>query len=143
MNAVRVLLASGANRDAQDARDETPLFVAAKEGCYHAAQLLLSQLERLTKPRDGHRSTVTPHIVRAHELCLQWGCEVVVVGLPMDVQIDASEWAKYRGEPLELAPTQRLLEDLLADDPHTVFISKPYHPNRLLAAIAQGMSQDD
>ena len=41
MNAVRVLRASGAKRDAQDARDETPLFVAAKEGCYHAAQLLL------------------------------------------------------------------------------------------------------
>ena len=41
ISAVRVLLASGANRDAQDVNDETPLFVAAREGCYAAAQLLL------------------------------------------------------------------------------------------------------
>ena len=41
VSAVRVLLASGANRDAQDVKDETPLFVAAREGCYAAAQLLL------------------------------------------------------------------------------------------------------
>ena len=31
-DAARTLLQNGANRDAQDNKDETPLFVAAKEG---------------------------------------------------------------------------------------------------------------
>lgn len=36
-----VLLQNGANRDAQDNKDETPLFLAAREGSYEAAKVLL------------------------------------------------------------------------------------------------------
>ena len=57
-----VLLQSGANVDVQDAKDETPLFLAAREGSCRAAQVLLDyganrdiadDMDRL--PRDiGH-----------------------------------------------------------------------------------------
>jgi len=38
---VNILLANGANRDAQDSKDETPLFLACREGSYQAARALL------------------------------------------------------------------------------------------------------
>lgn len=41
VEAVQVLLAHGANRDAQDVKEETPLFLAAREGSYAAAKILL------------------------------------------------------------------------------------------------------
>ena len=40
-NAMLVLLQNGANRDAQDNKDETPLFLAAREGSFQAVKLLL------------------------------------------------------------------------------------------------------
>lgn len=36
--------------------------------------------------------------------------------------------------------TAHQIEDLLAADPHAVFISKPYHPKRLLTAITEAIS---
>ena len=41
IEAMVVLLQSGANVDVQDAKDETPLFLAAREGSCRAAQVLL------------------------------------------------------------------------------------------------------
>lgn len=40
--AAQLLLDKGANKDAQDAHEETPLFVACREGSYETAQVLLS-----------------------------------------------------------------------------------------------------
>ena len=40
-DAVRVLLQNGANRDAQNHREETPLLLAAREGSFQCAKLLL------------------------------------------------------------------------------------------------------
>ena len=69
--AVRVLLMSGANRDAQDVNDETPLFVAAKEGCADCARILLDfcanrdasdNMERL--PRDVAEEKLHRDIVK-------------------------------------------------------------------------------
>lgn len=41
VEAVQVLLNHGANRDAQDVKEETPLFLAAREGSFQAAKILL------------------------------------------------------------------------------------------------------
>ena len=41
VDGVRVLLQNGANRDAQNHREETPLFLAAREGSFQCARLLL------------------------------------------------------------------------------------------------------
>ncbi|KAK9877722.1 hypothetical protein WA026_019402 [Henosepilachna vigintioctopunctata] len=41
MEEENILLAHGANRDAQDDKDETPLFLAVREGSYQACKALL------------------------------------------------------------------------------------------------------
>lgn len=43
VEALMLLLHHQANQDAQDDKDQTPLFLAAKEGTYEAAKLLLDQ----------------------------------------------------------------------------------------------------
>ena len=49
-------------------------------------------------------------------LCDQHGAELVVVGLPIDVQVDAGEWAKYGvADPPDMQQSLLLLEDLAAD----------------------------
>jgi hypothetical protein len=46
-------------------------------------------------------------------LCDQHGAELVVVGLPIDVQVDAGEWAKYGvTDPPDMQQSLLLLEDL-------------------------------
>lgn len=44
LDAVRVLIAHGVNKDAQDNKEETPLFLAAREGSFEAVKLLLENL---------------------------------------------------------------------------------------------------
>ena len=41
VEAVNTLLRAGCNRDAQSEREETPLFLAAKEGSYETIRILL------------------------------------------------------------------------------------------------------
>ena len=41
VDAVKTLLAAGCNRDAQTNREETPLFLAAREGSCEAVRILL------------------------------------------------------------------------------------------------------
>lgn len=49
-------------------------------------------------------------------LCDQHGAELVVVALPIDVQVDPREWAKYGvADPPDLTDSQILLDDLVAD----------------------------
>ena len=49
-------------------------------------------------------------------LCDRHGAELVVVALPIDVQVDPREWAKYGVEdPPDLTDSQVLLDDLVAD----------------------------
>lgn len=80
-----------------------------------AAELLLEQFDQIHRPRAGYRSIVGAHVARARDLCERWGCEVVVVGLPIDVQVDPREWPKYGTEARDLASTEVLLRDLDTD----------------------------
>jgi len=41
VDAVAILLRNNCNRDAQTEREETPLYLAAREGSYEAVRLLL------------------------------------------------------------------------------------------------------
>lgn len=71
VEAVQVLLAHGANRDAQDVKEETPLFLAAREGSFEAVKMLLEHfanrditdhMDRL--PRDVAMERMHTDIVR-------------------------------------------------------------------------------
>lgn len=49
-------------------------------------------------------------------LCDRHGAELVVVALPIDVQVDAREWAKYGvADPPDMTDSHILLDDLVAD----------------------------
>ncbi len=49
-------------------------------------------------------------------LCDEHGAELIVVALPIDVQVDPREWAKYGvDDPPDLGDSQILLDDLVAD----------------------------
>ena len=64
--------------------------------------------------RQGH-STITPNLKAAVETCAELGCEVIAVALPLDVQVSAAEWEKYRSPPIDLTDTEALLTDFVAD----------------------------
>lgn len=49
-------------------------------------------------------------------LCDEHGAELVVVALPIDVQVDTAEWAKYGvTEPPDMSESLILIDDLIAD----------------------------
>ncbi|XP_072892368.1 uncharacterized protein [Hemitrygon akajei] len=66
VEALVVLLRNGADKDMQDSKEETPLFIAAREGSHESARILLeSQAQRETPNFLGR----TPHdvaIERSH-----------------------------------------------------------------------------
>ena len=96
--------------------------VAAK-GLVEAEEELLAERRRLrdrlaagapapTRPASIFRG----YLEEFKALCVQHGAELVVVGLPIDVQVDPREWAKYGVvDPPDLKDSQILLDDLVAD----------------------------
>jgi len=61
-------------------------------------------------------SVLTPHVEQMRALCERYGAELVVLALPMDVQVDATEWEKYpEAEPVDMTPSRVLIDDLIAD----------------------------
>jgi hypothetical protein len=79
------------------------------------SMLLRRDLAQLSQPVDGHRSRLTSSLLRVVDTCRRIGCTVVAAALPIDVQVDAREWRKYRGAPIDLQATERLLNDWVAD----------------------------
>ena len=59
-----------------------------------------------------------PHLMRPDGRYRALGCRVVAVGLPMDVQVHASEWKKYASERVDLRTTEVLLDLFLGEARH-------------------------
>jgi hypothetical protein len=85
---------------------------------------LVTRRDDLARAREGVRSAapepehvqsvLAERLAEVKALADEHGAELVVVALPLDVQVDAREWAKYRGrEPIDMAPTLVLLTDLV------------------------------
>jgi len=80
-----------------------------------------ADLPWLMRAEPPHRSRLTPAAREVAATCARWGCRVVVVGLPIDVVVHAGEWDKYelpgveRGPRPDVAPTHRLVDQLMAD----------------------------
>ncbi len=79
------------------------------------ATTLVRDLPQLMRPDGNHRSRLTGSLERVRETCRRFQCSVVAVALPIDVQVDAREWKKYSGQPIDLSGTERLLDDWIAD----------------------------
>jgi hypothetical protein len=78
-----------------------------------AAGRVLDQLAELDTPRGEDRSRITVHLRRVIGVCRVHGCRVIAAVLPMDVQVDGREWAKYGTAPTDLGPTLILAERFL------------------------------
>ncbi|WAS96145.1 alginate O-acetyltransferase AlgX-related protein [Nannocystis punicea] len=77
-------------------------------------EALLAELGR-SAPRPRPHSVFAGYLAEFKELCQRHGAELVVVALPIDVQVDAGEWAKYGVEHgPDMRPSQILLTDLVA-----------------------------
>ena len=82
------------------------------------AELALRLGRDLDRLRTGHapwRSPLGASLAETVELCRKLSCEVVAVALPLDVQVSRTEWPKYRSEGAEMAASEALLEDFIAD----------------------------
>ena len=83
-----------------------------------SADRLLSDLPHLARPDGRYRSRLTAPLMAVRARCRALGCRVVVAGLPMDVQVYASEWKKYAGDRVDLRPTEVLLDLFLGEARH-------------------------
>lgn len=82
------------------------------------ATRLLADLPHLIRPDGRYRSRLTSTLMAARARCRVLGCRLVTVGLPMDVQVHATEWAKYATAPVNLRPTDQLLDIYLGEARH-------------------------
>lgn len=77
-------------------------------------ETLLAELAA-SAPRPRPQSVFDAYLAGFKAMCDAHGAELVVVALPIDVQVDAGEWAKYgveRGP--DMRPSQILLSDVVA-----------------------------
>ncbi len=103
---------------------------AKQVGEVRVAHTLLADQKTLAAERDGLRAQIAsgvPPIPRPSSqfrgyledfkrLCDEHGAELVVVALPIDVQVDRGEWAKYGvTEAPDMSESLVLLDDLIAD----------------------------
>jgi hypothetical protein len=81
-----------------------------------SALRLKADLPMLRRGSPPYRSTITPNLKAAVDVCAGLGCEVIAVALPLDVQVNGAEWKKYRGAVgADLTDTEALLDDFIAD----------------------------
>ncbi|PCC73117.1 hypothetical protein NAEX_06205 [Nannocystis exedens] len=77
-------------------------------------EAVLAELAR-SAPRPRPQSVFDAYLAEFKALCDLHGAELVVVALPIDVQVDAGEWAKYGVEQgPDMRPSQILLTDVVA-----------------------------
>jgi len=104
------------------------------------AMQFVSELPLYLRPDAPYQSRLTRSIEKARAVCQRFGCEVVPVLLPMDIQVDPGEWAKYRVAAQDTRPSLALASALQADVPDLVdlrptltaaspgaFLSDDYH----------------
>ncbi len=107
-----------------------------------SAKRLLGDLPHLLRPDGRYRSRMTEPLMRARALCQQLGCRVIAAGLPMDIQVHASELAKYASDRLDLRPTDALLDLFLGEARHHGVAAVDLRPG-LLAASPGAFLPDD
>ena len=106
------------------------------------ATRLLKDLVHLSRHDGRYRSRLTASLMATRARCRVLGCRVIAVGLPMDVQVHPSEWAKYASERVDLRSTEVLLDLFIGEARHhgvrTVDLRRP-----LLAASPGAFLPDD
>jgi len=129
-----VVVTAAMIREAARTRDALLASVLKSEakqiGEARVAHTLLADQKTLAAERDGLRAQIAsgvPPIPRPSSqfrgyledfkrLCDEHGADLVVVALPIDVQVDRGEWAKYGvTEAPDMSESLVLLDDLIAE----------------------------
>ncbi|WP_434418603.1 alginate O-acetyltransferase AlgX-related protein [Nannocystis pusilla] len=88
---------------------------AAAATLTESREAVMAELAR-SAPRPRPESVFAAYLAEFQALCAAHGAELVVVALPLDVQVDGGEWAKYGvTQGPDMRPSQILLTDLVAD----------------------------
>ena len=108
--AFRNRLAEGLNPEDAKHREAADTLAAEKK-------LIKQRAELHTRARKSTHvpSALEPAIKAVKAVTDEFGAELVVVALPIDVQVADSEWIKYGVEnPIDMKPTRVLLSDLVS-----------------------------
>lgn len=96
------------------------LVLAVRQLTHHLGdgEVAPTQSARLLR-RDAALPKKPSHLIAslraAVKACAPVGCRVTAVALPLDVQVDAAEWKKYRSAPEDMRASEVLLEDFVTD----------------------------
>lgn len=127
-----ITLTAAMIREATKGRDEVLADILKKEkqGGGHEASDLLAAEKTLTASREQLRGRISAGVTLTERpasqfreylrefkaMCAEHGAELVVVGLPIDVQVDRGEWAKYGvADGPDMTDSLVLIDDLVAD----------------------------
>jgi len=112
------LLAKEAKKamDGQQGKREAHDLVAAEAALLAERVALREKIANNIPPIPPLASIFRAYLEEFKLLCSEHGAELVVVALPIDVQVDAGEWAKYgvRDGP-DMTGSLLLLDDLVTD----------------------------
>ncbi|MEZ4453067.1 MAG: hypothetical protein R3B09_26640 [Nannocystaceae bacterium] len=103
-------------REAKDGTHEAGDLVKAEGDLQAERQRLLAELAAGAPPPTRPPSIFREYLAELKALCDQHGAALVVVALPIDVQVDPAEWAKYGiADAPDMAESLILIDDLIAD----------------------------
>lgn len=105
-----------------EAKNDALLEKIAKKGKDPEFQKLLEQRRELRAKLDALKPEgEAPHVqpldsvlLATKEACDAAGAKLVVVALPLDVMVSATEWKKYGAKEIDMSATRVLTEDLVA-----------------------------
>ncbi|MDC0717433.1 alginate O-acetyltransferase AlgX-related protein [Nannocystis bainbridge] len=109
-------LAAQLKKEEKAGKTELQDLIKAEAGLVAEQQRLRKQIAAGVKPPGRPPSRFHDYLQQFKAMCDEYGAELVVVALPIDVQVDPGEWAKYevRDAP-DMQDSLILLDDLVAD----------------------------
>jgi hypothetical protein len=106
----RLIRKAGQHREETAAKAKSRKVKAALERAEEAEAAW--QAARRALPPAPPESIVAPYLERVQDVARAHDAELVVIVLPLDVQVDPAEWAKYGAEPVDMAPSLALNADI-------------------------------
>ncbi len=98
-------------REKAEARNNKEVLGLFEKRDELAQRALEIEKERAKKPPP--LSPLAKDIAAAKEICDKAGARLIVVALPIDVQVDKAEWAKYGSAPQDMEATKLLNADVV------------------------------
>ena len=100
------------------------------------SQAKLDELKTEPPPVARAWSPIAPALRTAKAACDAHGARLFVVALPLDVQISSDEWKKYGATPVDMSPSEILIDDVL--DAATALGAIPVDPRKSLRDAEPG-----